>query len=118
MEIEILLCCLGIFVILFQYQAFAKKAPKCRYDMETPEMAPQKLKDYTPTAYEVLITFTVQYNHAGDDESIAHSKTYSREYNIAAGSPSKAEDKVLKMANTFAEEELENQCKEKKCDQQ
>ena len=75
-----LLCCLGMFVLLTQNQAFASKVGHCRYDMESPTTATEELKDYKPRAFKVLITFTVQYQHAGDDESIARSKTYSKEY--------------------------------------
>ena len=71
-----------MFVLLTQNQAFASKVGHCRYDMESPTTATEELKDYKPRAFKVLITFTVQYQHAGDDESIARSKTYSKEYNI------------------------------------
>ena len=112
-----LLCCLGMFVLLTQNQAFASKVGHCRYDMESPTTATEELKDYKPRAFQVLITFTVQYQHAGDDESIARSKTYSKEYNIAAKTDKKAEEEAVKMAHTFAQEELEKQCKEKKCEE-
>ncbi|MCD8061028.1 MAG: hypothetical protein LUE13_01590 [Akkermansiaceae bacterium] len=111
-----LLCCLGMFVLFTQSQAFASKVEHCRYEMVNPTTATQELKDYKPHAYKVLITFTVQYQHAGDDESIARSKTYSKEYTIAAKTDKKAEEEAVKIAHTFAQEELEKQCKEKKCE--
>lgn len=52
-----------------------------------------------------------------DDESIARSKTYSKEYNIEAITDKKAEEEAVKMAHTFAQEELEKQCKGKKCEE-
>ena len=99
-----------MFVLLTQNQAFASKVGHCRYDMESPTTATEELKDYKPRAFKVLITFTVQYQHAGDDESIARSKTYSK-------ADKKAEEEAVKMAHTFAQEELEKQCKEKKCEE-
>ena len=91
-----------MFVLLTQNQAFASKVGHCRYDMESPTTATEELKEY---------------QHAGDDESIARSKTYSKEYNIAAKTDKKAEEEAVKMAHTFAQEELEKQCKEKKCEE-
>lgn len=85
--------------------------------MKNPTTATQELKDYKPRAYKVIITFTVEYQHAGDGESIARSKTYSKEYNIAAKSEKIAAEEAVKIAHTFAQEELEKQCKEKKCEE-
>ncbi len=85
--------------------------------MESPATATEELKDYKPRAFKVLITFTVQYQHDGYDELIARSKTYSKEYNIAAITDKKAEEEAVQMAHTFAQEKLEKQCKGEKCEE-
>ena len=113
--VKTLLCSLGLFVLFTQSQAFGSKVGHCRYDMEEPTAAASELKDYKPHAYNVIITFTVQYQHAGDGESIAKSKTYTKEYKIAEKNEARAIAEAKKLANTFAAEELEKQCKEKKC---
>lgn len=108
-----------------QSQAFGNKVEKCWYCLETPTTAVLDVKGYKANAvdtnsekgkvYTIVITFTVEYQHIGDGENIAKSKTQTQTHPIAAKSEAKAREEAVKIAHTFAQAELDKQCKEKKC---
>lgn len=126
MMMNALLCSLGLFVLLTQSQAFGNEVGKCWYGMEMPTTGVLDVKGYKANAvgtdsekgkvYTIVITFTVQYQHAGDGENIAKPKTQTQTHQIAAKTEARARQDAVKIAHTFAQAELEKQCKEKKCE--
>lgn len=108
-----------------QSQAFGNKVENCWYGMEMPTTGVLDVKGYKANdvdtnsekgkVYTIVITFTVQYQHAGDEENIAKSKTYTQTHQIAQKTEPRAREEAVKIAHTFAQAELDKQCKEKKC---
>ena len=109
-----ILPCLGVLVFCSQNQAFGSQTRKCEFNLEKYVMVVEEVKHQRARKYNAIVTFTIQYQHV-DDETIATSKTYTKEYTVAATSKQQAEVSVKDLISTFGQEELEKQCKEKGC---
>ena len=113
-----ILPCLGVLVFCSQNQAFGSQTKTCDCKLEKYEIAIKQINSDSCdgiNGYNVIVTFRIQYQHVDDDETIATSKTYTKEYTVAATSKQQAEDSVKDLISTFGQEELDKQCKEKGC---
>ena len=112
---RLILPCLGVLVFCSQDQAFGSQTKKCTCYLEEYKMFVQQLKGLRTNGYHIVATFRIQYQHVDDDEIIATSKKYTKDYNVAASSKREAEGDVEELILEFGQEELAKQCKEKGC---
>lgn len=109
-----LLCCMLLAFFCLCGQAYAKEA-HCRYNIEGVTYASKVIKEYiNGKAYNVLVTCIIRYYHKG--ETFPKEEAHSKAYDVAASTTSKAEASALALVKTYAGNQLEAQCKDKKCD--